>query len=253
MLASLERSRLDKAENRAGAAITQLESDKAAMDDLRSRLAAMQDREQQLLAERTSQAEKAESMLRSAIFAGGAFGLLGGILAVLIFTTRIARRVQHLEGEAPARWPRDAPSPTRSPGTTNWRGWSGRWKETSELLARQTGQLHAVQEELESRVLQRTAELEARQRGVAAGQGSAGGRDSVFPTRHLGDGSGRQRHLLEPCRGGMFGWTAAEAIGKPLPVVPEDQREEFRRWSAGFRAATPFPASSASGAARMAR
>src|SRR5581483_8999224 len=33
----------------------------------------------------------------------------------------------------------------------------------------------------------------------------------------------------------MFGWTAAEVIGKPAPVVPEDQRPEFEAWLERFR------------------
>jgi two-component system, cell cycle sensor histidine kinase and response regulator CckA len=43
-----------------------------------------------------------------------------------------------------------------------------------------------------------------------------------------------------PAAEAMFGWSAAEAVGHPLPVIPEDQGDEFRSWLDRFRAGETF-------------
>ena len=95
------------------------------MDELRAVLTAMEDEEDRLLMERSAAQERAQRRLRAAVFVGGLLGLLGGIGAAVLFTTKIARRVRRLEKDA-RRWPRASRFSPRSAGMTRSRGWGAR-------------------------------------------------------------------------------------------------------------------------------
>lgn len=234
LLASMEQTRADAVRDHATASVERLQNDKSVMDDLRQQLAAMHDREQQLLARRTGEAETAEERLRAAVFAGGGFGLLGGILAALIFTTSIVRRVRHLENEA-REVARGRAITHLVRGNDELSRLEETLKETSELLARQSEELHRSQSDLESRVHQRTAELETANEELRQANEI---RDAVIHSSPLAiwalDAEGRVS-FWNPAAESIFGWRAGEVVGTPLPIIPPDQQEDYRRWLDAFR------------------
>jgi len=233
VMQALEDSREDVVAKPAEA-MQHLQSDKSAMDELRSRLEAMQTGEQAALAHRIAVAEVAGQRLRSAVFAGGAFGLLGGLLAALLFSASIGSRLRHLEAEARAV----AAGRTithRISGHDELSRLEQTLKDASEQLARQSEELRTAQAELELRVHERTAELAAANEELRQ---SNEVREALVQSSPLAiwavdlDGT---VSFWNPAAEQIFGWKAEEVVGKPLPVVPSEQREEYAGWLDGFR------------------
>ncbi|MBI1790298.1 MAG: CHASE3 domain-containing protein [Acidobacteria bacterium] len=73
---------------------------KSVMDSLRAELAAMDAEEARLMTERTQGAKRSEQWTRYAIVGGALTGLLGGLLAILVFTRGVSDRVRRLEIQA---------------------------------------------------------------------------------------------------------------------------------------------------------
>jgi PAS domain-containing protein len=205
LLEGMQRTRDEVARGNERLALLQLEADKAGMDVLRSELDGMIADAQRLLAARTAAARRAEQLTSAAIFAGGGLGLLGGILAALIFARRIARRVRRLESEA-----RDVaagrPILHEVRGNDEIARLERTLKETSELLASRAAELDKIHSELNSRVDAAVEEREA-----------------VFRSSPLAlwavDLDGKVL-LWNPAAERIFGWSAEEGVGRPLPVIP---------------------------------
>ena len=186
------------------------------------------------------------------IVAGGAFGLLGGILAALLFTTAIASRIRHLVQEA-----RDVaagrPIVHQVTGDDEISLLERTLKETSELLTARAEQLRNVHADLELRVAQRTAELTAANEELRT---SNEVRQAVVQSSPLAiwamDLDGNVT-FWNPAAERIFGWTEAEVIGRPVPVIAEADREEQRSGSAGWRPERRLPRWSAGGGARTVR
>ena len=200
-----------------------------------------------------AEARRARQRTSLAIFAGGFLGLLGGILAALLFTTRIGNRVRHLEAEA-----RDVAAGRTLThevhGDDEIAQLERTLQETSELLTSRAQELRNAHEELEARVDQRTAELREANEELRA---SNEVRQALVQSSPLAiwavDLEGKVT-FWNPAAERIFGWTEAEVIGRPLPVVREEDLEDYRRVaSAVRRKARRFPASSASAAAKTAR
>jgi PAS domain S-box-containing protein len=234
LLKAFEDSREDTAANRIAEAQAHLQGDNANMDVLRRELNAMQDRQQALTAQRTAEMEVAERRLRAAIFAGGAFGLLGGVLAALIFTTGITKRVRRLESGA-LDVAYGLPIEQEVSGRDELSRLERTLKDTSETLSRQSEELKASKSDLEVRVAQRTAELgrayeELREANEV--------REAVIHSSPLAiwaiDLEGNVT-FWNPAAEEIFGWNEEEVVGKPLPIVPPDQTEEYLRWLESFR------------------
>jgi len=73
---------------------------KAIMDSLRAELATMGAEQTRLMAVRTAVARRTVQWARNAVWGGALAGLLGGLLAVLIFTRGVSGRMRELEIQA---------------------------------------------------------------------------------------------------------------------------------------------------------
>jgi len=233
-LTSLDASRQDAAEQRVSAGVDRLEQGQAELQELRRNLSAMVNEEQRLLGLRLDEEAQAERRVRLAVFGGGTLGLLGGLSAMLLFTTGIERRVRQLE-EAAGVVAAGGPIAGQVTGRDAIAHLGRTLKTASELLAARTTELRAAHDELESRVERRTAELrvageelhKAHQLQQAIVQSSP---LAVWTLDLQG-----KVVSWNPAAEKIFGWTEAEVIGLPLPVIPDDQWDEFRLWLDLFR------------------
>lgn len=73
---------------------------KSVQDELRTELGAMRQEENRLLAIRTRNVDRIQEVALFAIAGGGLLGLLGGLAAMVMFTTGVVKRVQRLEDNA---------------------------------------------------------------------------------------------------------------------------------------------------------
>jgi PAS domain S-box-containing protein len=221
LLAGMQRSRETAARGDTQAAVAAIEADKSAMDALRAQLDGMLAESDRLLAERRTAARAAAWRTSAAIFVGGAFGLLGGIVGVLIFMRRIARRVWRLEAEA-----REVAAGRRIVHQVEGHDEIARLErtlvETSGLLTSRAEELRKVHAELESRVEERTAELRAVSEERQALVDSS---PLAIWTVDLQGAVTFWNKASET----IFGWTAEEVVGRPLPVIPDDDWTEYRR------------------------
>ncbi|HEY2019422.1 MAG TPA: CHASE3 domain-containing protein, partial [Bryobacteraceae bacterium] len=231
---SMEALRQDAASGRPAAGMAEFESGRADMDQLRSQLAAMETVEDGLLLQRNLAQEKAQQRLQTAIFAGGLVGLLGGIVAAFIFTTRISHRVLHVEENA-RRVAQSQPTLGDVTGNDEISQLERTLKETGELLGKQTAELKAARSHLESKVAERTADLTTANEKLRQANEV---RRAVIQSSPLAiwalDLEGNVS-FWNPAAERIFGWTEAEVIGRPLPIVAAEQQEEQRQWLERFR------------------
>jgi PAS domain S-box-containing protein len=221
LLSALRRSRELVARGNDQAALAEIQADKSTMDALRVHMDGMIAEAQRLLSEQTAEARAIQRRTSVAIFAGGALGLLGGIVAALIFMRRVVHRVRRLEAEA-----REVAAGRRVVREVEGNDEIARLErtlvDTSGLLTSRAEELQKIHSELESRVEQRTAELRAVSEERQALVDSS---PLAIWTVDLEGAVTFWNAAAET----IFGWTSAEAVGRPLPVVPEDDWIEMRR------------------------
>ena len=108
-------------------------------------------------------------------------------------------------------------------------------QETSKLLAAQSEELHASHAGLEARVQERTAELIAANEELRRANEV---RQAVISSTPLAiwavDLEGKVT-FWNPSAERIFGWSEAEVIQQPLPVIPADQQDVFQHWLERFR------------------
>jgi PAS domain S-box-containing protein len=232
ILESLQNLQQQVVAGKPGAPAADLVTGREAMDGLRQELAWMVSEEERLLNERKNLAAVSEAKLRMVIFAGGLWGLLGGLAAAYLFTRGIVRRMHNLKMDA-QRVAQGVPLQGEVGGGDEIAVVECTLHDTSQQLAAQSMELQAANAKLEERVGQRTAELREANDLLQAVMASA---PLAIWTMDL-DG-----HVTSwnPAAETMFGWTAAEIVGRQLPIVPEDQQEEFRGWFQRFRAGEAF-------------
>jgi PAS domain S-box-containing protein len=211
-----------------------LEAADVQMGSLRAGLQDMLDEESRLLNLRLAMEHDAQQRLEAAIFAGSVLGLLGGLLAALIFAKRIGGRVRLLEEEArhvaeglPVRADLEGNDEIARLGRT--------LRHSSELIAAQTAELRAARGELESRVEARTCELQAANEELVRANEI---RQALIESCPLAiwtvDLAGTVT-FWNPAAERIFGWKEEEVLGRPLPVIPPDGAEEYARWLERFR------------------
>src|SRR6185437_12409576 len=169
-----------------------------------------------LLQQRTEDVRQAQAHLESGTLAGGALGLLGGILAALFFSSGVVRRVHAL----------GVPVTGEIDGSDEIARLSTTLQQTSRLLTRQREDLQEAQRDLEVRVQQRTAELsqanEELRRSNEVKEILVSSTPLAIWTLDL-DG---KVSFWNPAAEAIFGYAADEVLGKPLPVVPPEAGEE---------------------------
>ncbi|HEV2446417.1 MAG TPA: PAS domain S-box protein, partial [Candidatus Sulfopaludibacter sp.] len=208
---------------------SKIEADRENLRALRRELTAMQDEEDRVLQGRNTAQQHAQSRLEVTIFAGGVFGLLGGLIAALLFTTGIARRVRLVEEDA-RKVAEGVPLTSSLGGNDEIARLASTLRQTSQLLAKQSHDLQVANTQLEHRVELRTAELihanEELQKAIEV-------REAVLQSSPLAiwaiDREGKVM-FWNPAAEQIFGWSAAEVIGKPLPIIVEEQRQEYEQW-----------------------
>ena len=195
------------------------------MDRLRAQLEEMESDEGRLLETRTAAMHSAQRRLDDAVFAGAVLGLLGGLASAFFFTTRISRRVRRVAEDARRLARGEAIG--EEAGGDEIAQLSHTLKTTSKLLASRDAELHAAHQELESLVRQRTEELAESNQIRQAVVGSSPLAIWVI------DLEGKVK-FWNPAAQRIFGWTQEEVLGQPLPVIPDEEAEEFRGWLERF-------------------
>jgi PAS domain S-box-containing protein len=235
LMAAMERNRREIGAGNRSVAMAEIAADKAAMDNLRDDLSAMIEEAERLLAFRSAAAAQAQRRTSAAIFAGGALGLLGGVFATLLFMTRIGSRIRILEGEA-----RDVAAGRTIAhevvGDDEIARLERTLQETSELLTQRAQELHNAHSDLEARVELRTAELQDANEALRL---SNDVREALVQSSPLAiwaiDPDGRVT-FWNPAAERIFGWSEADVIGRPLPVIRDADLAEYRQWLTRFAA-----------------
>ncbi len=194
----------------------------------------MQSEEKRLLDERAARVQDAEGRLRLTVIGGGAIGLFGGLLAALIFSTAIERRVKGVEKKA-RLLVEGRPIDAEVRGRDEIAQLEATLVESSRLLSTQGQEIREAQSQLEARVQQRTSQLrqaneELRQANEVR---AAIVRSSPLAIWAL-DTAGKIT-FWNPAAERIFGWTEAEVIGRQLPLIPEELRGEYEEWLVKFR------------------
>jgi PAS domain S-box-containing protein len=222
----LESVRQDAGTNGFARGTERLESAQAGIDSVRRQVGVMEAEEERLLQERITAERQAQHRLELAIFVGGLAGLLGGFAAALLFTRSIVRRVHRVEELArnvagPCHAEPDAgrgDEVTRLERTLN---------QTARLLAAQSEQLRKAHDDLENRVEKRTIELSQANEYLRQANDVRQALIKSSPLAIFAIDLEGKVIFWSPAAERIFGWTESEAIGKTLPVIPENRMHEF--------------------------
>ena len=242
-LTLVESVRQDAA-NRSGGGMERLESARSSIEAVRGQLGVMEAEEERLLQERITAEHEAQHRMELAIFAGGLVGLLGGFAAALLFTRSIVRRVHRVEelarrvagqtdAEPDAARSYAEPEAGRGDEVTRL---ERTLNETARLLAEQSQQLGVARNNLESRVDQRTGELSRANEELRQANQVRKALIKSVPLAIWSIDLVGNVIFWSPSAERIFGWTEAETIGKPLPVIPEYRKDEFEAVMTRLRA-----------------
>jgi PAS domain S-box-containing protein len=213
---------------------------------IRNELNALLEEEDELVEQRRAHARVIWDRGYAVIAAGMLFVPAAAVLAMLLFTSGVSRRVQLLDENA-NRLARGVPiSPMRT-GKDEIGTLEQSLGEAARLLAERERELREAKEELERRVNERTAEL-ARTNTVLedeigerkrAEEGLADAKErlqaiiAASPVAIIGlDLAGYVRswnHAAET----IFGWRADEVLDRPLPTIPDQELRSFHSLLAG--------------------
>ncbi len=120
-------------------------------------------------------------------------------------------------------------------------------------MTTQSEELRAAHAELEQRVDLRTAELRTANEELRKANEV---RQAVMQSSPLAIWALDREGIVmfwNPAAERIFGWTEAEVIHRPLPNIPEDQRQEHQQWLQRFLDGELLPAWSGRGCARTGR
>ena len=196
--------------------------------------------EDDLLAARRATARATQSHAYTVIVAGVLLAPLCGVLAMLLFTSAVARRIEVLEANS-HRLAEGQPIVAMHSGNDEIGRLEQSLSEAASLLASREAELRRSGEELEARVEDRTSELAVANRALEAEVA-----ERNHAEQELADVNRRLEAVIDAsplaiirldlegnvqgwsrAAGHIFGWSEAEVLGKPLPTVPDSESEEF--------------------------
>ena len=197
--------------------------------------------EDDLLAERRAAARASQAKAYVVIVAGVLLAPLCGVLAMLLFTSAVARRIEVLEANS-HRLAEGRPIVAMRSGNDEIGRLEQSLGEAASLLSRREADLRRSGEELEARVEERTSELGVANRALEAevAERNRAEQELADLNRQLEaviDASplaiirlDLQGNVQAWSRAAeqLFGWRQEEVLGRPLPTVPDGGSQEFR-------------------------
>ncbi len=205
---------------------------------VRDEVAALTQAQDKILNARLDDENRARLIITAVIIGGILLALAGGVFAMLLFTNTISRRVQAVDQNA-RRLARGEPLQPLGPGNDDIGHLGASLGEAGVLLAERQRQLERSAAELEQRVRERTEELErtnaalaeeVAQRARAEDQLADAKRrfEAIIEASPLAIiGTDMDMNVIGWNRAAeeMFGWQTEEVLGRPLPTIPDEERE----------------------------
>ncbi len=218
-----------------------LAESRQALDGVRQILSETLARENSLLIERQGRVDASRAKGYAVIAAGVLSAPVSAVLAMLLFTSGIARRIEILDLNS-HRLAEGLPIVAMRSGNDEIGRLEHSLRDAAALLARREAELRRSGEELEARVAERTSELAVTNRALEAEVA-----ERKKAEEQLGDLNRRLEAVIDASplaiigldldgnvqgwsrsAEAIFGWSQDEVLGKPVPIVPEEGREEFR-------------------------
>jgi PAS domain S-box-containing protein len=215
-LAQLQKIAAGTSSDPPASVIQQLDNDQTALNGLRDTVSTMQATEDQLLAQRTARVDDIRSLGEALILINLAIGLIGGIVAMILFTTGIVRRVQRLD-EQTARLEAGESLLPISPGKDELGHFEQGLVATARLLHDHQTALKTTNQQLQDELVERkraeemVARLSRRNELIlnAAGDGIVGT-----------DRDGRTI-FVNPAAARMLGYSPQEFASSPSPLLSD--------------------------------
>jgi PAS domain S-box-containing protein len=225
----------------AGPALnSELASGKSALDAVRQVLDETLAQENRLLLQRQAEAQSVRAKGYAVIVAGVLFAPVSAVLAMLLFTSGVARRIEALDKNA-HRLAEGKPVVTARTGNDEIGRLEQSLSEAAALLAAREGELRRSREQLEVRVAERTGELaqanlaleaEVAERrraeeNLADLNRRLGAVIDASPLAIIGlDFEGKVQGWSRAAEQ-LFGWSQSEVLGRLSPIVPEEELPAF--------------------------
>jgi two-component system cell cycle sensor histidine kinase/response regulator CckA len=217
-----------------------LASSKSALDTVRQMLNETLAQENRLLAGRQADAQTVWTRGYAVIVAGVLFAPVSAVLAMLLFTSAVARRIKALDKNA-QRLAEGVPVVPMRSGDDEIGRLEQSLSDAASLLAAREGDLRRSGEKLEARVAERTRELARANLTLEAEVAERKRTEeeladlnrrleaviNASPLAIIGlDFEGKVQgwsHAAEQ----IFGWSQEEVIGRKPPIVPEEELPQF--------------------------
>ena len=202
--------------------------------------------ENRLLAQRRARAQTVWNRGYGVIAAGVLLAPVGAILAILLFTSAVARRIQLLEENA-HRLAGGLPIVPMRSGQDEIGHLEQSLSEAASLLATREAEVRRASEGLEARVAERTSELGRANRSLETEVA-----ERKRAEEDLADANRRVQAVIDAsplaivrldlegnvkawnqAAERMFGWTAEEVLDRSLPTVPDEELPQFHELLAG--------------------
>ncbi|HWR51029.1 MAG TPA: ATP-binding protein [Bryobacteraceae bacterium] len=218
-----------------------LEGTREEQGAIRQGLTSLRMEQERVLAQQLADADAVQTQGHIVIFAGLILALVGGLLAMVLFTNMVSRRIQALDENA-HRLASGIPVAPLNAGKDEVGRLAESLGEAAALLEGRQRDLQHLASDLESRVHERTAALEQANTALGgevterkrAEEGLADAKqrlEAVIDASPLAIiGLDLEANVLGWNRAAeeLFGWTSSEVMGKPLPALPDDGTPTFR-------------------------
>jgi PAS domain S-box-containing protein len=218
-----------------------IEASNATLENLRQLLDDTMAQEDSLLAQRRGRADATRNASYAVIVAGVLLAPVCGVLAMLLFTSAVARRIEALEANS-HRLAEGRPIMAMPSGNDEIGRLERSLSEAASLLASREAALRRSGEELEARVAERTSDLAAANRALEAEVAERNRAErqvadvnrqleaviDASPLAIMGVDPHGSVQEWNPAAERLFGWRKEELLGKPLPTIPDEDAEEFQ-------------------------